>query len=636
MNFRAAFVFASLILISCGPQQREPNDDYVDHDMGVITSGLNAGQAGGCDVGIVKGLSNQIIEEVNCIAPSTMVNFSGALISAGASVNTVLAPGATTALRAAVAARGVTMGVSSAYRTVAEQYVLYKWWKAGQCGIQIAAAPGASNHQSGRALDVPSYSAWITALQARGWTWYGSNDVVHFDFNGAVNLGSRSVLAFQRLWNKNNGSKLVEDGAWGPASSNAMSVSPTTGFGAHGCAAPPPPPPPPPPVAMMGTLNGKIFKINPVDPADLTAAIAGATVKVGTQTLTTDATGIYTVQLAAGAVTIEATATGYSSATLTRQITSGQTVWGSIGLGADGTPDTHAPDVELLTPEEGKVFEVSAIAATGTASDDRGVMQSLTLSLNGGTALAFASGAFTIPLTLRSGLNVLRVEAVDLAGNRTVVQRNVSFRTGVGGVVTDSVEAAPLGGVEIRVLDVAGSVLMSTHTLSDGSYDLELPAGQRTLVAWLPGYAEYRQPVEISEETHTAWSFALSPGIAGTGVRITFPRPEEALLSKTVWVSGVTDGFLPKDVRINGVPAQVVSGNLFTAEIPLIIGHTLIEAVATLPDGSALASRVNVVRLDVQEHDERMQARGGCSAAGGPWLLSAVLLLVGMIRRRRT
>ena len=44
--------------------------------MGVIESGLTVGQAGGCDTSIVAGLTNQLVAEVNCIAPNAMVNFT--------------------------------------------------------------------------------------------------------------------------------------------------------------------------------------------------------------------------------------------------------------------------------------------------------------------------------------------------------------------------------------------------------------------------------------------------------------------------------------------------------------------------------------------------------------------------------
>jgi len=64
--------------VFCGADELTVHDDYLDHDLGVITSGLTVGQAGGCDTSIVKGLTQQLIAEHNCIAPNAMVDFSQA------------------------------------------------------------------------------------------------------------------------------------------------------------------------------------------------------------------------------------------------------------------------------------------------------------------------------------------------------------------------------------------------------------------------------------------------------------------------------------------------------------------------------------------------------------------------------
>jgi hypothetical protein len=82
--------------------------------------------------------------------------------------------------------------------------VLYRW--QGGCGIQIAAKPGQSNHESGLAIDVAYYDYWRSALQNNGWRWYGSGDLVHYDYvAGGSDLRSANLKAFQRLWNRYTG-----------------------------------------------------------------------------------------------------------------------------------------------------------------------------------------------------------------------------------------------------------------------------------------------------------------------------------------------------------------------------------------------------------------------------------------------
>jgi hypothetical protein len=219
-------------LAGCEIEQEEA---YVDHDIGVLREGLAVGDATGCSTAIVAGLTAQLVEELNCLAPDSMVNFSGPHVELSAAVQPYLAPEAAAALLRATTAADDVIGITSAYRSVAQQYLLRQWWLTNQCGIAAAAIPGESNHQSGRALDVPKYSKWGDWLVPDGYTWFGKADKVHFDFFAAPDFGHQSVLAFERLWNRNNPDQLAEDSLWDDADDAAMARSPAEGFAVHGC-----------------------------------------------------------------------------------------------------------------------------------------------------------------------------------------------------------------------------------------------------------------------------------------------------------------------------------------------------------------------------------------------------------------
>jgi hypothetical protein len=125
------------------------------------------------------------------------------------------------------------MTVNSALRTVAQQFLLYRWYQTGRCGIGLAAKPGNSNHETGLALDISQYSAWKSSLQNRGFHWLGSSDPVHFDYagSGAVSYKGLDVKAFQRLWNRNHpNDKISTDGVWGPQTEARMKKAPAGGF----------------------------------------------------------------------------------------------------------------------------------------------------------------------------------------------------------------------------------------------------------------------------------------------------------------------------------------------------------------------------------------------------------------------
>lgn len=496
-------------LTACGQAELYVHEEpYVDHDLGQLTAGLNVGAAGGCDTSIVKGLTLQLVEELNCIAPNTMVDFSGSGVTLAGSVQPYLAPAAATKLKAAVAAAGTTISVNSAYRSVAQQALLYRWWKEGRCSIQIAAVPGNSNHQSGRAIDVNNYSFWISKLSPYGWQWYGSGDLVHFDFNAAPDLGGKSVLAFQRLWNKNKPNKLSEDGDWGPATESAMGQSPAEGFAVHGCGQVMEQP--------TGTLTGRIYRLNPDNPGDLSNAIADASVSVGGLTLMSDATGQYTAQLPAGTYTITAVAPGFAQASLSRQVTAGQTIWGSIGLAPTGAADTTPPDIAVTDVADGDSFDLAAISLEGTASDNSGLPVRLTVAMGEAAPVEVAveQGAFSAQLTLRPGSNVVELGATDQAGNRSTVRLALKFRAGLEGRVIAADSQSPVAGAAVALLDPSGVSLSTTVADADGHFAFDELAVPLTgaLEVSAEGFKTERRDVEVTDRERAVVEVMLSQG----------------------------------------------------------------------------------------------------------------------------
>ncbi len=125
------------------------------------------------------------------------------------------------------------MTINSGLRTLPQQYLLYRWYQTGRCGIGLAAAPGNSNHESAVAIDIEDNAGWRSALQAQGFRWLGASDPVHYDFVGkaAVDLKGLSVEAFQRLWNRNHpDDRIDEDGAYGTDTETRLAKSPVGGF----------------------------------------------------------------------------------------------------------------------------------------------------------------------------------------------------------------------------------------------------------------------------------------------------------------------------------------------------------------------------------------------------------------------
>jgi hypothetical protein len=198
---------------------------------------------GGCSTASVKGLSQQIIDEMQCMQPGLFVKVPDRpnLALAPQVFPYLLAPARDRLVAALDARPGTTFEVNSMYRTVAQQYLLYTWHAQGRCGITAAASPGRSNHETGLAIDVGNRTSWQSTLTAKGYHWLGSFDPMHFDYQGPGASDERGldVEAFQRLWNRNHpNDTIAEDGDWGPNTQSRLRKSPAAGFAIGATCAP--------------------------------------------------------------------------------------------------------------------------------------------------------------------------------------------------------------------------------------------------------------------------------------------------------------------------------------------------------------------------------------------------------------
>ncbi|HEY8041459.1 MAG TPA: M15 family metallopeptidase [Polyangiaceae bacterium] len=200
-----------------------------------MTTVQDVANAAGCATSAVFGLSKQIVDEVNCLVPNALAPIPSRpnLVQSSTTFAFLQPPARDDLVKALDANTGMTLDVESILRTVAQQYLLYAWYKMGLCGIQLAATPGTSNHEQGLAFDTADHAAWLNMLQSNGFTWYGSADVVHFDYTGggAVDLNGKDVLAFQKLWNANNPTDLIaEDGSYGTETETRIQKTAADGF----------------------------------------------------------------------------------------------------------------------------------------------------------------------------------------------------------------------------------------------------------------------------------------------------------------------------------------------------------------------------------------------------------------------
>ncbi len=104
---------------------------------------------GQCSTEGVVGISNQLVRTQLCMFPGVFVNATphANVTLTSSRLHSLMLTSARDALW--TASRTLNLQINSMFRTLADQYVLYH---SGACGL--AATPGNSNHETGRAVDL--------------------------------------------------------------------------------------------------------------------------------------------------------------------------------------------------------------------------------------------------------------------------------------------------------------------------------------------------------------------------------------------------------------------------------------------------------------------------------------------------
>ena len=249
---RLRSISLALFLLTGCAAQVEPLDMHGEEDLdepGTIVSGLQLRSLGrGCSTAGTEGLSRQLLDEMECLSGGALVPVSHPnVIPTHSRVHLYLSPRGRDMLLSVARTRQVR--INSALRTIAEQYVLGR-------GCSVAAPPGRSNHETGRAIDVQNYSSLNSALRSAGFARpLPSSDPVHYEAPGD-DLRRLSVLAFQKLWNANNPSdRIAEDGVAGSATTSRLARAPAEGFRVGRVCGTSSPTPTPTPTPSPGTSS---------------------------------------------------------------------------------------------------------------------------------------------------------------------------------------------------------------------------------------------------------------------------------------------------------------------------------------------------------------------------------------------
>lgn len=232
-----------LVATACGNTSEE-SDGAGDDDGESSEAALAAGTVymmslNGCSTSVVRPLTDQLVSEIACLSPKTLSSIETIPnLELGPDALPLLQTPLVAALTAAAKANGAPIQITSALRTLPQQYLLSRWAARKRCGITMAAAVGQSNHEEGMAVDLaaPGGAAANKKLRAsmiaNQMAWLGPSDAVHYTYQGkGVELQGLSVVAFKRLWNRNHPeAKIAENDTYDPTVEAKLKSAPADGF----------------------------------------------------------------------------------------------------------------------------------------------------------------------------------------------------------------------------------------------------------------------------------------------------------------------------------------------------------------------------------------------------------------------
>lgn len=404
------------------------------------------------------------------------------------------------------------------------------------------------------------------------------------------------------------------------------------------------------PQASTGVVKGKIYAYNPSNPTDTSVALSGVTVSTSGKTMTTGADGMYSFTLAPGTYTVSAALTNYKTSSVTRTVTSGGTIWGSMGLETTTMADTQVPQVAISFPQKDASLDIAVLTLTGTASDNATTLSEVTLQINGGTPaqVPVSSGAFSQQIKLAPGANTILVKATDGAGNVGQDTATVTFNAGLSGFVFQSGdESARIPDATITLIDPAdGSTVATSQSGQDGSFSLNVSKVDvdYRLVVRATGFISNAETITLPSDSRLNTNIPLTPGQdpSSTDMAIDFTQPQDGatVTSETLTLYGTVRGVQATSVTVNGAGADLFDGGGFTANVTLQMGENVIDVVARGIHDELITGKLHITRVEAGSipntdgTDEQAAVGKTCSVAPGS-VAFLLLGLVPMLRRFR-
>ncbi len=349
----------------------------------------------------------------------------------------------------------------------------------------------------------------------------------------------------------------------------------------------------PPAVSILAPVDGSLLAnalptisatytddLSGVDPATLHVALDGADITAACQVAAAAAACVPPQPLAAGAHSL-----GVSVKDRAGNL-------GGASVGFTIVLDVSAPVVTLTAPASGIFVRSASLTATGTVTASAALAG---VTVNSQTVI-LQRGAFSTPVSLTPGPNLVLVLATDTYGNVGVASAQVTLDTAAPTLTV----LQPTSGALIN----AASVQLTGQVSDDNGVGAVTVAGQPAAIH-ADGSFQAQVPLTEGGNTIAVQAFDLAGNetdqtlsvvrFALPEVAITSPADLSYIAATTVTVSGtVSDP--AATVSVNGQPAIVAGGGFTASGVPLLEGGNILTATATSAAGHVNTATINVVR----------------------------------------
>jgi hypothetical protein len=304
----------------------------------------------------------------------------------------------------------------------------------------------------------------------------------------------------------------------------------------------------------------------------------------------------------------------------------GNTATAFATVNLDRTP----PAFTLSAPANGAILFTPTVTATGTVTDSLSGIAGVTC----GDVQATVSGtSFGCDLTLARGANSFRAIATDAAGNTTSLDLGLNY-TRVPVITLETPENGAY--LSISPTTIRGNVDDPTATVTinsipaataDGSFSIALPLAEGpniiTVSATTTDGAVGTASVDVTLDT------------TPPHVTITSPPDQYVTTAASISVAGNVNDIVVGTVNdeqarvaINGAAAQVANRTFLLADVPLVSGPNVLQAVGTDRVGNAATTQITVMRREATLPRITMISGNNQAGAIGSLLIAPLVVAV--------